>query len=216
MLGFALVIGAFATTGVLALRSTRNATASLAKVQQQFEPLARSVRDLGDGMATFDRAVLAFLRTGADTNRQAAADAAARLSNALNQAAEVGTTEQTASAKPVLARIAARQSAGFQLIELQDQRQRAAAALDQAYEDLRRRVLGAGGAGMVVGDTVLARPSLADLTRALEEARGSVSGVLGGAGLGVPAETPGETALRRALACTARSSRAHPGASGST
>jgi diguanylate cyclase (GGDEF)-like protein len=200
VLGFALVIGAFATTSVLALRSTRNATASLAKVQQQFEPLARSVRDFGDGMATFDRAVLAFLRTGTDANRQAAADAAARLSNALNQAAGVGTTEQAATVRPVLSRIAERQSAGFQLIELQDQRQRAAAALDQAYEDLHRRVLGAGGAGMVVGDNVLARPSLADLTRALEEARGSVSGVLNGAGTGAHAETQGETALLRTLA----------------
>jgi diguanylate cyclase (GGDEF)-like protein len=200
VLGFALVIGAFATTGVLALRSTRHATASLTKVQQQFEPLARSVRDLGDGMGTFDRTVLAFLRTGSDANRQAAADAAARLSHTLNQAAEVGTTEQAATVKPILSRIAGRQSAGFQLIELQDQRQRAAAALDQAYEDLHRRVLGAGGAGMVVGDNVLARPSLVELTRALEEARGSVSGVLNGAGAGAPVETKGESALRRTLA----------------
>ena len=75
VVGFVLVIGAFATTSVVAVRSTRHATADLATMQRQFEPLARSVRDLGDSMAAFDRAVLAFLRADSDDNRSAAADA---------------------------------------------------------------------------------------------------------------------------------------------
>ena len=61
LLGFALVIGAFAVASVVSLRSTRHATVDLGRMQQQFEPLSRSVRDLGDGLATFDRAVLAYL-----------------------------------------------------------------------------------------------------------------------------------------------------------
>ncbi len=195
--GFALVIGAFATTSVVAVRSTRHATADLAVMQRQFEPLARSVRDLGDGMAAFDRAVLAFLRADSDDNRSAAANAAARLSQAVNQAGLVGTTAQADKVRPVLRRIAERQAEGFRLVDLQDERRRNVAALDQAYADLLRRALGGGGAGVVVGDNVLARPSLTDLTRAIESARAGASAAVSRHGEASPALIAGERALRR-------------------
>ena len=89
VLGFALVIGAFAAASVVALRSTRNATVDLANMQQQFEPLSRSVRDLGDGLATFDRTILAYLRADTRDNRAAAVAAAERLSHSANQALDV-------------------------------------------------------------------------------------------------------------------------------
>jgi diguanylate cyclase (GGDEF)-like protein len=199
VLGFAFVIGAFATTSVLALRSTRNATADLAKMQRQFEPLARSVRDLGDGMVAFDRAVLAFLRTDSDENRAAAAEAAARLSQAVNQAAVVGTAPQTEKIKPLLERIARRQADGFRLLDAQDERRRDVAALDDAYLNMHRRALAAGGAGVIVGDSVLARPSFTEVTRAVEAARADATAALNRQA-GRPATvTGGESALRRTL-----------------
>jgi len=51
VVGFAVVIGAFATTSIVAVRGTRQATADLATMQRQFEPLAHTVRELGDAMA---------------------------------------------------------------------------------------------------------------------------------------------------------------------
>jgi diguanylate cyclase (GGDEF)-like protein len=197
--GFALVIGAFATTSVVAVRSTRHATADLAAMQSQFEPLARSVRDLGDGMAAFDRAVLAFLRADSDGNRAAAADAASRLAQAVNQAAQVGTAAQVEKVRPVLRRIAERQAEGFRLIELQDRRRLDVAELDHAYADLLRRALAGGGAGVVVGGNVLARPSLADLTRAIETARADASAAVSRHAASPPVMTDGERALRRSL-----------------
>jgi len=196
-IGFALVIGAFATTSIVAVRSTRQATTDLATMQQQFEPLARSVRDLGDGMAAFDRAVLTFLRADSDDNRAAVADAAARLSNAVTEATQVGTVAQAETARPLLRRIAERQADGFKLLGMQDQRRREVAELDRAYADLLRRALAGGGAGVVVGDNVLARPALTDLTRAIETARADASAAVSRHPDSPPAATDGERVLRR-------------------
>ena len=63
ILGFAFIIGAFVTANMLAQRSTRRATTDVARVQQMYEPLARHARELGTAVATFDRAVLAYLRS---------------------------------------------------------------------------------------------------------------------------------------------------------
>ena len=165
-------------------------------MQRQFEPLARSVRDLGDAMAAFDRAVLAFLRADSDDNRSATAEAAARLSQSVNQAAQVGTTAQADKVRPVLVGIAERQAEGFRLLDLQDERRRNAAALDQDYADLLRRALGGGGAGVVVGDNVLVRPSLTYLTRAIETARAAASAAVSRHGEAPPAMIDGEKVLR--------------------
>ena len=120
VLGFALVIGAFAAASVVSLRSTRNATADLARMQQQFEPLSRSVRELGDGLATFDRAVLAYLRADSADNRIAATAAAERLSRAANRTLDVGAPEDSTPVGPLLQRIADHEAEGFRLLDMQD------------------------------------------------------------------------------------------------
>ena len=103
VLGFALVIGAFAAASVVSLRSTRNTTADLARMQQQFEPLSRNVRDLGDGLATFDRAVLAYLRADTLDNRVAAVASAERLSSAANRTEDVGVRPEAGARRPAVA-----------------------------------------------------------------------------------------------------------------
>ena len=81
ILGFVFIIGAFVTANILAQRSTRLATSDVARVQQQFEPLARHARELGGTVGTFDRTVLAYLRSPSSENG-AGRDASRLLANA--------------------------------------------------------------------------------------------------------------------------------------
>jgi diguanylate cyclase (GGDEF)-like protein len=191
------VIGAFAVASVVSLRSTRHATSDLARMQQQFEPLSHSVRDLGDGLATFDRAVLANLRADNRDNQAAVVDSAERLSHAANRTLDVGAAADSLAVELLLQRIADHQAAGFRLLNMQNERRRAVAGLEHAFAALDRRITGAGGAGIMVGDSMMARPALAELARALEAARLDVSTELT---RGSPAATgPGsaEARLRR-------------------
>jgi len=199
LLGFALVIGAFAVASVVSLRSTRHATVDLARMQQQFEPLSRSVRDLGDGLATFDRAVLASLRADTRDNRAAVADSAERLSRAANKTLDVSTATDASPVEPLVQRIADHQAEGFLLLSMQEERRRAIAGLEHAFAALDRRITGAGGAGIVVGNDMLARPSLAELARALEAARLDVSSELTRGGTPAAGPGSGEVRLRRTI-----------------
>jgi diguanylate cyclase (GGDEF)-like protein len=199
VLGFALVIGAFAAASVVSLRSTREATADLAKMQQQFEPLSRSVRDLGDGLATFDRTVLAYLRADSRDNHAAVLTTAQRLSHAANRTLDVGAAGESLPVGPLLQRIADHEADGFRLLELQDERRRTIAGLEQAYESLGRRIKGAGGAGVVVGNSLMARPSMAEMARALEAARNDVSSELTRGGNHAAGPNGGEARLRRTI-----------------
>ena len=198
MLGFAVVIGAFAVTSTLALRGTRNAMSGVAQVQQRFEPLALSVRDLGESSAAFDRAVLADLRTDSDASSSATVDAAARLSQSMNQTLDSGRFSSATPLPELLRRIADHQREGFRLLDLQEQRRSATAGLDRTYASLDRRVVGAGSTGIVVGENVIARPSLADLDRAVELSRNEVASVLS-RDAAVPGLTEGESLLKRTL-----------------
>ena len=199
LLGFALVIGAFAVASVVSLRSTRHATVDLARMQQQFEPLSRSVRDLGDGLATFDRAVLACLRADTRDNRAAVTDSAERLSRAANKTLDVSTAADASPVGPLVQRIADHQAEGFLLLTMQEERRRAIAGLEHAFAALDRRITGAGGAGIVVGNDMLARPSLAELARALEAARLDVSSELTRGGTPAAGPGSGEARLRRTI-----------------
>jgi hypothetical protein len=124
VLGFALVIGAFTAASVVSLRSTRGATTDLERMQQQFEPLSRSVRDLGDGVATFDRAVLAYLRADTRDKHAATVASAERLSRAASRMVDVGADDAAPPVGPLLQRIADHEAQGFELLNLQDARRR--------------------------------------------------------------------------------------------
>ncbi len=74
-------------------------------MQQQFEPLSRSVRDLGDGVATFDRTVLAYLR--ADTPRQARGRPSRRRNACRTRRARCRKSTRPRNAPPVRPAVAA-------------------------------------------------------------------------------------------------------------
>jgi diguanylate cyclase (GGDEF)-like protein len=199
VLGFALVIGAFTAAGIVSLRSTRHAMADLERMQQQFEPLSRSVRDLGDGVATFDRTVLAYLRANTRDRRAATVASAERLSLATNQMLEVDADPRAPSMAPLLQRIAAHEAQGFELLNMQDERRRAIADLQSAFAALDRRVRSAGGSGIMVGENILARPSLAELASAIEAARHDVLSELARGGSFSAGPNDGETRLRQTI-----------------
>ena len=198
-LGYALVIGAFAMAIAVSLRSTQSATADLVKMRQQFEPLSRSVRELGDGLATFDRGVLAYLRADTRNNRAAAMASAERLSAAANRTAGVGGAAASLSADQLLQRIADHEAEGFRLLDMQDERRRSIVALEVAFTALDRRIKGAGGGGVVVGNSLMARPSMAELASALEAARFDASRELARGGTNTDGPTSGETRLRHSF-----------------
>ena len=199
VLGFACVIGAFALATGVALHATRGATGDLARMQHEFEPLSRSVRDLGDGLAAFDRAVLAFLRADTRDNRTAVFTAAERLAQATTQSVDATADDFPDEVRELLEGIAAHQAEGFQLVAMQDRRRQAMAALEGAYAALDRRVEGAGGGGIVVGNSVIAGPAIADLARALETARHDVASELTRGGRFADGPKGGETLLRRSF-----------------
>ena len=122
VLGFAVVIVAFVTASTVAMRSTRDATIDVGRVQNEIEPLTRSARNLGDSAAAFDRAVLAFLRVGSEQNREAVVKAGVELSAAIDQAARVERAAPLAGARLAFEALALHQAEGFQLIGLHDQR----------------------------------------------------------------------------------------------
>jgi diguanylate cyclase (GGDEF)-like protein len=197
VLGFACVIGAFAVATTVALQATRGATADVARMQQKFEPLWRSVRDLGDGLAAFDRSVLAYLRTETSENRSAVFATAERLALVTTQSVEATADDRPDDVRKLLEGIAAHQAEGFRLVAMQAQRRRAIAALEKAYTALDRRIHAAGGGGILVGDTVISRPAIAELARALEAARNDVSSELTRGGRFADGPNGGETLLRR-------------------
>ncbi len=176
--GFAFVIAAFVSGSFMALRSTRSATGDVTRVYQEFQPLTRTARDLGDHAGTFDRAVLAYLRKDSDENRSAVHDSAALLSQTANRWQQLGAGGIEASSTTVVGQIAAHQAEGFRLLELRDNRRRAGAELLAAFDRLDRRIESAGGRGLLVGGNLLARPSLAELVRALDASRKDAASTL--------------------------------------
>jgi diguanylate cyclase (GGDEF)-like protein len=200
VLAFAGVIGAFALATGVSLHSTHLATADLGRMQHEFEPLSRSVRDLGDGLAAFDRAVLGYLRTDTRESRSAAVAAAERLSNAATEAADFAYPDADAAAvRDLLGQVARHQAEGFDLLGMRDERRRAITVLESSYAALDRRFRSAGGAGVVVGNSVLASPSMTELLRALDAARHDVTIELTRGGDFAAGPNGGETQLRRAL-----------------
>ena len=213
VLGFAMVIGAFVAASLFALRSTRHATADVTRVQQEFEPLARKAREFGDRAATFDRAVLGYLRTYSEENRQAVADAGVSISDVVNDPSWADAGARTAGFKDAVARLAAHQAEGFSLLDLQDRRNRAADALESTLTSLETRIGTSGARGLRVGENLLTRPSLAELADAAAAMHGELAEQISDrAPSPVVAAPRGVARFRATLARNRESLRVSPGA----
>ncbi len=213
VLGFAFVIGAFVTANILAQRSTRLATADVARVQQQFEPLARHARELGDAVAAFDRAVLAYLRSSSPEMSAAIVESGIRLSEVVNHASELAPGGTEAHFSEIASLTARHQADGFRLVALDERRQATRLALDAALNELDARVSSSGAKGVAVGDTLMARQSLVAVAEAVAQVRKDAMAALGRAHPeDTPVTTPGESRLRGVLASFGEELRVSPGA----
>jgi diguanylate cyclase (GGDEF)-like protein len=212
ILGFAFIIGAFVTANILAQRSTRLATADVARVQQQFEPLARHARELGSAVGTFDRAVLAYLRSSSADNGTAIVETGTRLSNLVNHSSGLAPVGDEAQFDEIAALTAAHQADGFQLVVLEERRQAARKSLNSALDELDARVSSSGAKGVSVGNSLMARPSLAEVAEAVAQVRkDAVAAISRPVGSDAPVATPGEGRLRRVLASFGQELRVSPG-----
>ena len=212
ILGFSFIIGAFVTANILAQRSTRIATADVARVQQEFEPLARHARDHGAAVAAFDRAVLAYLRSSSTENGTKIVESGTRLSTVVNQSAEFSQASTAPHFQEIAGLTAAHQADGFQLVALEQRRQATRESLDSALNELDQRVSSSGAKGVSVGDTLMARPSLVEVAEAVAQVRKDAVGALGRPpGTEAPAATRGEGRLRRALASFGEELKQSPG-----
>jgi diguanylate cyclase (GGDEF)-like protein len=212
ILGFAFIIGAFVTANILAQRSTRLATADVARVQQQFEPLARHARELGSAVGTFDRAVLAYLRSSSADNGTAIVETGTRLSNLVNHSSGLAPVGDEAQFDEIAALTAAHQADGFQLVALEERRQAARKSLNSALDELDARVSSSGAKGVSVGNSLMARPSLAEVAEAVAQVRkDAVAAISRPVASDAPVATPGEGRLRRVLASFGQELRVSPG-----
>ncbi|HEX5650772.1 MAG TPA: EAL domain-containing protein, partial [Steroidobacteraceae bacterium] len=132
--------------------------------------------------------------------RAAALAAAERLAGAATQSVDLTARDDAEAVNNLLEEIAAHQAEGFRLLAMQDERRHAMAALEQAFAALDRRIKSAGGGGIVVGNSLIAGPAIAELARALEAARHDVAGELTRGGRFADGPKGGVTLLRRAFA----------------
>jgi diguanylate cyclase (GGDEF)-like protein len=212
ILGFVFIIGAFVTANILAQRSTRLATSDVARVQQEFEPLARHARELGGTVGTFDRTVLAYLRSPSSENGAAIVEAGTRLSNLVNNSSGLAPIGDEDRFNEIAALTAAHQADGFQLIAFEERRTSTRQALDAALNQLDARVSSSGAKGVSVGNTLMARPSLAEVAEAVAQVRkDTVASLAAPPGSHSPVSTAGESRLRRVLASFGEELKVSPG-----
>jgi len=211
VMGFALVIAAFVTGGLLAKSGTRHATDELQRVRGEIEPMTQAARELGESAAGFDRAVLAYLGTPSPGNREALVAAGERMSRGFNRAPDSAADGDQAAERPLGIEIADHLAAGFRLARLREERRASLLRLEEVYRDLAQRVAAGGSAGILVGETVLTRPSMQELAAALDAAR---TDAMHEADLGTARPsggTPGEKMFRDALASHAAELQQSPG-----
>ena len=215
ILGFVFIIGAFVTANILAQRSTRLATSDVARVQQDFEPLARHARELGGTVATFDRSVLAYLRSPSSENGAAIVEAGTRLSTSSTtppashpSATRTGSTRSQLYGGAPGGRIPAR--------ALEERRHSTRQALDAALNQLDARVSSSGAKGVSVGGSLMARPSLAEVSEAVAQVRkDTVAGLNARPGSHHRSRRPAKVVCAAYWRITVRSSGCRPASPGS-
>jgi diguanylate cyclase (GGDEF)-like protein len=211
IMGFALVIAAFVTGSLLARHGTGAATDELTRVRTEIEPLTLAARELGESSAAFDRAVLAYLGTGTDSDLAVLTTAGSRLSHATNEAPPATGRDGDSGDGSLGPDIARHQALGFELVRLHDARRASIARLESAYADLERRVNAAGSTGIRVGETVLTRPAMQELEAALDAARSDALLATELAPERASADTPGERHFRDTLRTHDAALRGSPG-----
>jgi diguanylate cyclase (GGDEF)-like protein len=212
-LGLMAIMVVCLTGNVLVQRSTRLATQNAARVQEELEPLAHRARTLADAIGGFDRAVLTYLKPASRLDRAAIESARAALQTAVE--------EHVKHVRPPIGidpsgnlpdALSEHERTGVALMDQFDRRAELLASCLSLMDALGQRVASAGASGLRVGETVMARRSLAELGQALDAVRDSLTAQL--AQPSVNNATEGarrEVAFRRKLAEHAEEFKRSPG-----
>jgi diguanylate cyclase (GGDEF)-like protein len=170
-LGFAGIAGVFLGGNVTIQQSTRQATQEVSLVQRHYEPVARLSRELGDSLAAFDRAILQYVESGSNTGRSEIDAAHLRIARTMAEQAELQRAPADIEAVAALhLEVGKHQQRGAELLE---KRERARQMLASSWSLLNAASarISKAGAGLSVGENVLARRSLADLVQAMAGVR---------------------------------------------
>jgi diguanylate cyclase (GGDEF)-like protein len=205
-IGFAIVAALFFATNRVTQHATWIAATNVARVEFQYEPLARAAQSLSAAIAAYDRATLARADgTGGDgaadvdRARERLDAALAEYRDALDdgRAAGVGTP----APEDVAERISALTGLGRELVVRGDARRAELRRYWQQFDALERKVTRSNGAKLTLGDHVFVRRSTTEVAVALGDVRDRF-----GAYLAAPdarhdaAVTRAETEFRRVLA----------------
>jgi diguanylate cyclase (GGDEF)-like protein len=152
----------------LAQERTHTATQYVSRVEQRFGPLAQLARELGDALAAYDRAVFAYLKFDTPSSASTLEGASQDLLAALADYERAGSA--AIEGAPNLAdEIRSLRTKGLALVEQQRRQRLAIAEYWGVANSMHARIEGANG--VAVGDTILARKSLAELATAATHMR---------------------------------------------
>jgi diguanylate cyclase (GGDEF)-like protein len=177
-LGGYLVIALAAVLFVLlagmrfAQQSTRETAALVGSVETRYEPVLRLSRELGEAVIVFDRQVLEMSEPASGVSADAVKASGERMLSIVEEFARLAPSELTGAESRLRLRLRDLQRQGFAIAELDRQRSAAAHRSLVALDGLAARTERAGN-GVESGDQVLARKSLADLSRSAAALRAS-------------------------------------------
>jgi diguanylate cyclase (GGDEF)-like protein len=175
-LGFAIVAALFFATNRVTEHATWIAATNVARVEFQYEPLARAAQSLSAAVAAHDRATLARA-DGAGREGTAEVDRARqRLDAALAEYREAlddggARVAGTPAPEDVAERLAALTALGNELAKRGDARRAELRRYWQQFDALERRVVRSNGAKLTLGDHVFVRRSTTEVANALGEVR---------------------------------------------
>ena len=172
-LAFVAVLVVFLVGMRIAQRSTSETAKLVGAVESRFEPVLRLSRDLGEALKAFDRRVTGLSGIASGDDLATARTSGTHLLEVYDQFARLAP-ESPAEVRPNLRdRLQDFQHQGLAIGELYRQRGQHARGALAAAEVLASRTARAGN-GVESGDQLLARKSLADLSRSAAALRSSM------------------------------------------
>jgi diguanylate cyclase (GGDEF)-like protein len=174
--GFAIVAALFFATNRVTQHATWVAATNVARVEFQYEPLARAAQSLAAAIATYERATLARADGG---GRDAPAEmdrAQQRLTAALQEYREAiddgrAHVAGTPAHEDLVERAAAMTTLGTDLVARGDARRAELRRYWQQFDALERRITRSNGAKLTLGDHVFVRRSTTEIAAALGAVR---------------------------------------------
>ena len=184
-LGLAAVAGVILIGHTVATETTRKAVEAVRSMQQDHEPIARRAGTVVEKLVAYDRAVSEYLQAARAPDMGAIVSAHTVLDATMNAYFESNPAPPLTPATAELrSRIVGHMARGKALAEQAAQRADWVARRHAALDQLQKRVVSAGGAGVRIDqDQVFARRSLAELTTSANALRG-----FGGNGSGIREE----------------------------